>query len=206
MFWGFHKGTKYRVEEIDSKGLAVSVTYKVYDEDGDVTQRTDQSASHTGTLVQQNEIISFNNSAETPITIDIPVIKILQGRDMAEGEFAFVLQPIDINGQTKDPKQIIYNPAGLENQAVEFRFTLDYTTEDALSAPYRDADGNAVFFYVVYEEQGEDADIIYSDLQYIVRVTLTQEGNALIATPQYFLYDGEGPLPSEAQDTAQMLG
>ena len=75
MFWGFHKGTKYLVEEIDSKGLAVSVTYKVYDEDGNVKQtKTDQSASHTGTLMQQNEIISFTNAAENPVSVDIPVI------------------------------------------------------------------------------------------------------------------------------------
>ena len=29
MFWGFKKGTKYKVEEIDSKGLATEVTYSV---------------------------------------------------------------------------------------------------------------------------------------------------------------------------------
>ena len=201
MFWGFQKGTRYKVEEIDSKGLAVSVTYKVYDEDGNVTQTIiDQSASHTGTLGQPNEIISFNNSAETPITIDIPVIKMLRGRDMAEGEFAFILQPIDINGiRDETAKQIAYNPAGLANQEVTFNFTLTYGKEDIADAPYKDNEGNGVYFYVVYEERGEVEGIHYSEQQYIVRVTLTRNENGnLVATPQYYLYNGEGQLPDGA--------
>ena len=206
MFWGFHKGTKYLVEEIDSKGLAVSVTYKVYDEDGNVKQtKTDQSASHTGTLMQQNEIISFTNAAENPVSVDIPVIKILQGRDMAEGEFAFILQPIDIKGiRDETGKQIAYNPAGLANQEVTFNFTLTYGKRDIADAPYKDNEGNGVYFYVVYEEQGEVEGIHYSEQQYIVRVTLTRNENGnLVATKQYYLYNGEGPLPDDATENLQ---
>lgn len=203
MFWGFNKGTKYKVEEIDSKGLAVSVTYKVFDEDGNVTDTIiDQSASHTGTLTQQNEIITFKNSSEIPTAVDIPVIKILRGRDMEEGEFAFVLQPIDINGNRNETaKQITYNPAGLANQEVTFNFTLEYSAEDIADAPYKDNDGNGVYFYVVYEQWGDDTNILYSDQQYIVKVTLSQDANGHpVATPQYYLYDGEGELPDGATD------
>ncbi|MBR2823491.1 MAG: hypothetical protein IKE24_07395 [Clostridia bacterium] len=201
MFWGFNKGTKYKVEEIDSNGLAVSVTYNVYNADGDVIQTiTDQTASHTGTLMQQNEVIIFKNAAEIPVAVKIPVIKVLQGRDMEEGEFAFILQPIDINGIRKETgKQIAYNPAGLANQEVTFNFTLEYDEEDIADAPYKDDEGNGVYFYVVYEEQGEVEGIHYSEQQYIVRVTLTQNENGnLVAIPQYYLYNGEGPLPDDA--------
>ena len=38
MFWGFEKGTRYKVEEIDADGFATTVTYSVYDEDGNVTE------------------------------------------------------------------------------------------------------------------------------------------------------------------------
>ena len=63
MFWGFKKGTKYKVEEIDSKGLATSVTYSVFDADGNVTETiTVNDTEHTGTLTQQNEVILFKNS------------------------------------------------------------------------------------------------------------------------------------------------
>ena len=62
MFWGFQKGTRYKVEEIDSKGLTTSVTYSVYDEDGSVTEMTDASNEHSGSLTQENEVILFTNT------------------------------------------------------------------------------------------------------------------------------------------------
>ena len=66
MLWGFNKGTKYKVEEIDSKGLAASVTYNIYDEDGSVTEvKTDTDDEHSGTLTQENEVIIFTNTRNT---------------------------------------------------------------------------------------------------------------------------------------------
>ncbi|MBR3494710.1 MAG: hypothetical protein IKH38_04715 [Clostridia bacterium] len=131
----------------------------------------------------------------------IPVIKMLRGRDMEAGEFSFVLQPIKTDGTRDDSaKQIILNPAGRANQEVTFNFSLDYSGEVIANAPYHDTEGNAVFYYVVYEESGDATDIIYSDSQYIVKVTLKQEGNGYIATPHYYLYGGEGPIPSEAMN------
>ena len=63
MFWGFQKGTRYKVEEIDSKGLTTSVTYSVYDEDGSVTEmKTDLGNTHTGSLTQENEVLIFKNT------------------------------------------------------------------------------------------------------------------------------------------------
>ena len=63
MFWGFEKGTKYKVEEIDSKGLTTSVTYSVYDEEGTIIETKKVSGkTHTGTLTQENEVIKFTNS------------------------------------------------------------------------------------------------------------------------------------------------
>ncbi len=161
--------------------------------------------------VPHGQVITFrytviNDPLETELPI--PVKKILKGRDMKANEFSFVLQPISIEGVRSAPAQTIYNPAGLENEEVTFNFTLDYSTEDALNAPYNDEDGNAVFYYVVYEEQGNAEGVIYSELQYIVRVTLTQDGDSLVATPRYYPYAGEGPLSDEMkvnlQLTAQM--
>lgn len=124
---------------------------------------------------------------------------------MAEGEFAFILQPIDINGiRDETAKQIAYNPAGLANQEVTFNFTLTYGKRDIADAPYKDNEGNGVYFYVVYEEQGEVEGIHYSEQQYIVRVTLTRNENGnLVATKQYYLYNGEGPLPDDATENLQ---
>ncbi|MBR6954302.1 MAG: hypothetical protein IKH77_04620 [Clostridia bacterium] len=167
----------------------------------DESEGTTETIPDSGYVTHAQASITFRyNVVNTPLEAElpIPVKKTLRGRDMKANEFAFVLQPIDISGERGSALQVINNPAGKENKEVTFNFSLDYDTEGALSAPYRDTDGNAVFFYVVYEEKGSATDIIYSDLQYIVRVTLTQEGNALIATPQYFLYGGSGALPPEA--------
>ena len=63
MFWGFLKGTRYRVEEIDAEGFATSVTYSIFDEDGNVTEtKTDAGTSHSGELTREDELIIFTNS------------------------------------------------------------------------------------------------------------------------------------------------
>ncbi len=49
----------------------------------------------------------------------------------------------------------------------------------------------------MHEEQGEQVSIIYSDIQYIVKITLSmdEDGN-LTAAPEYWLYSGSGDLPA----------
>ena len=132
---------------------------------------------------------------------EVPIQKILKGRNMEANEFAFVIQPIDAAGNRDQAgMQTIYNPAARAYEEVEFTFTLEYTTENIADAPYHEGDGNGVYYYVVYEEQGDSEDIEYSESQYIVKITLQQGENELIATPEYYEYDGEGPLPSYATD------
>ena len=63
MFGGFLKGTKYKVEELDAEGFITSITYTIYDEDGNVTQtNTNLGIEHIGTLTQAEELIIFTNS------------------------------------------------------------------------------------------------------------------------------------------------
>ncbi|MBQ1892062.1 MAG: hypothetical protein II164_06950, partial [Firmicutes bacterium] len=65
MFWGFAKGTKYKVEEIDADGFVTEVTYSVFDEEGNVTEvKTDRDTSHTGELTQENEVVIFKNTKQ----------------------------------------------------------------------------------------------------------------------------------------------
>ena len=62
MFWGFKKGTKYKVEEIDADGFVTSVKYDVFDANGHVVAtNTDAGTSHTGELTQSDEVIVFIN-------------------------------------------------------------------------------------------------------------------------------------------------
>ena len=63
MFGGFLKGTKYKVEELDAEGFITSITYTIYDEEGNVTQtNTNLGIEHIGTLTQAEELIIFTNS------------------------------------------------------------------------------------------------------------------------------------------------
>ena len=134
MFWGFQKGTKYKVEEIDSKGLAVSVTYKVYDADGNVTQTiTNPSASHIGTLTQQNEIISFKNSREeqkgalkltkkvTVNGVEIPATATVEQKKAADGTYIFKVE----SGESITPSVTKY---------------VEITVTDGKAASYKVAD------------------------------------------------------------------
>ena len=98
MFWGFQKGTRYKVEEINSKGLAVSVTYSVFDEEGTVTEIiTDVNTdSHTGTLTQENEVIVFKNAkTEEKGALKLTKLVTVNGKSTsgtaADGEYTFTI-------------------------------------------------------------------------------------------------------------------
>ncbi len=137
----------------------------------------------------------------TPLTATLPlqVKKVLKGRDMKAGEFSFVLQAIDTDGtRIEPPLQTIPNPEGLMDREVTAYFeSLEYSGDSLANAPYHDADGNAVYYYVVYEAHGDNDGMTYSDSQHIVKVTLKQEGDDLFAIPHFYPYSGEGPIPAD---------
>ena len=184
-------GTHYEVEETSMPWAWKQTGIVAKDENGE--EDADQ-------IIYGNkaDYVTITNTALKTTTLPIPVTKVLKGRDMEAGEFAFVLQPIDKDGRRDDSaKQTKYNPE--PGHEVTFDFTLDYCTEDIVEAPYHDTEGNAVFFYVVYEEPGDATGVIYSEAQFIVKVTLTMDDNGdLVATPEYYPYSGTGPLPTGA--------
>ena len=68
MFWGFKKGTKYKVEEIDADGFATSITYSIFDEEGNIIDTiTAPGTSHSGELTQEDEVIVFKNSKHNEV-------------------------------------------------------------------------------------------------------------------------------------------
>ena len=73
--------------------------------------------------------------------------------DHEAGEFFFDLQAIDINGTiSENVIQTIYNEAGEAEKPVTSYFKLNYNWEGIADAPYRDQDGNAVYYYIVSAE------------------------------------------------------
>lgn len=69
MFWDMPVGTKYRVEEIGADGYSKSVTYTIYNADGEAQEvKTDSTDSHVGVLTQPNEVIRFKNTPNGTVT------------------------------------------------------------------------------------------------------------------------------------------
>ena len=149
------------------------------------------------------------------VSVTVSGTKIMKGRSMAEGEFAFTLTPIDLDGHAVDGAEpmIAVCPAGEENQAVAFQFEpLAFDMSDYLNAAYAD-DAGAYFYYVVAEVPGEHADALGYDSQthvaydlnrFLVVVRLSAVEGELTATQSAHAYDGDG-VPAAlrpAQDAA----
>ena len=105
MFWGFDKGTKYRVEEVltDDQGqkFTTTVGYDVFDVDGNVTDhKTENGISHSGELTQEDEIILFTNKKETAgalkLTKEVTVNGAEPGTDadkaLVDGNYTFTIK------------------------------------------------------------------------------------------------------------------
>ena len=144
-------------------------------------------------------IITIPNG-HTPARLTVSASKILNGRDMEQGEFHFSMTPIDETGKPIGPGRMVSCGGGEAGQEVTFSFPeLVFTYEDYLQAAYRDANGNALFYYVVEEfipvntdENGYNngTGIIYDRNRFLVVVTLKLAPGGLRAEKQFYVYDG----------------
>ena len=96
MFWGFLKGTRYKVEELNTDGYAVSVTYSIFDGDGNISQTiTVPGTFHSGTLTQDDEIVIFKNSKHEHGSLKIKKNVTVNGDStdttLADGEYKFTV-------------------------------------------------------------------------------------------------------------------
>ena len=147
-------------------------------------------------------------NGEEPEAVEVTVggVKILNGRDMEEGEFSFTLYQIDADGNRPEDgiSLTTTNAAGAAGEEKAFRFdAIRYTLADYNNAQNRDDEGNAVFFYVVEEEIPEGGiqnNVVYSTSRYLVVVRLAYTDKTLVCTSRYYPYDGTIPpdlLPAE---------
>ena len=141
MFWGFEKGTRYKVEEIEANGLTTSISYKELDENGNVTPVTVSSSSHSGTLTQSTETVVFKNSKSSHGSLKVKKSVTVGGaevteatKNLADGTYTFIVKNED--GDTvATPTITITN--GVSNTAtVSNLLPGDYTvTEDVSQNP-----------------------------------------------------------------------
>ena len=160
MFWGFEKGTRYKVEEIDAGGFATTVTYSVYDEDGNVREvKTETTNKHTGELTQEDETIVFTNKKTSNGSLKLKKLVTVNG-DATEGTLADGTYEFTITGPGAD---------------VEVSKTVTITVTNGVAASAA-VDGEAV-------ELGDDGYVEVTDLEageYTITETAPTNGTSLV--------------------------
>ena len=167
-------------------------TYRVREEIGSESGMTYDSTIYTVTVTVTdngvggfaNEVqisgsgkLAFTNKYVAPATANIRGVKTLNGRDIADGEFTFVLT--DAHGNVVEE---------VTNVGREFAFsTLTFHSEGQ-------------YLYTVTEKKGSDATVIYDETVYHAHITVTmnQAGNALVA-------EVECGVPSDDHTANSML-
>ena len=152
-----------------------------------------------------------NGFAPDPVQIVIAGKKTLLGRHMEAGEFQFIMTPVDVDGVAISQPLTALCAEGEAGQETDFSFdALIYQIADYYNAPYRDANGNALFYYVVEEnipigaQNNVSGAIEYATDRYLVVVTLSFQGGELGVHQAVYIYDGQGvPANLRPADTAQ---
>ena len=143
MFWGFEKGTRYKVEEIfeDEEGneFTTTVSYDVYDDEGKVIEhKTDTSTSHEGALTQDDEVLVFTNTRTETGSLKIKKNVTVNGEATtgteADGDYIFEVK--DAEGTVVATETItITNGASKEVQVDELVPGTYTVSEDTSKLP-----------------------------------------------------------------------
>lgn len=171
-----------------------------------------QAVTADGQIILDHDAeVDFTNTLEAePTETVVSGQKILNGRDMAAGEFTFRLEPLSeeqggagLNGETA---LTATSAAARQGEASEFTFPkLTFTLDDYLQATEYTDEGDAVFYYLVTEDPGTVEDVVYSDAQFLVTVTLhldMEDGYKLTLTQAVSAYTGEEEAPGETATEA----
>ena len=144
-----------------------------------VTYYTDEACTQeiTGTPAFVNDY-STDNEGYTPA-----VDKVLDGRDMADDEFSFVVTDLLGNPVSYGLSK---KAASGEKGVIVFN-EITYTYEQFITATERNAEGDAIFRYIISEIPGNLVNVSYTDARIYLQVTVKDLGNGnLEATGKYF--------------------
>ena len=214
---GLLVGTDFYVEEIRNPGLWKQESKKVSDCDESTLTGTgfaNNPVTADGQIALGKDAqVEITNRKPDPVQTVIRGVKILNGRDMRQGEFTFRMVQINSAGEEIGPAAVTLCQAGGDGEAVPFAFTpgFTFTVQDYLDAE-KASDGSAHFYYVVSEVASDTADesgfdagaqIVYDLNRYLVELVLTYvEDQGILSVEQRItLYDGHG-VPPISPDTA----
>ncbi len=188
----FSEAKTYTYTLTEEKGSDENITYSEASFVIEV-QVTDDNEGQLHAAVQYPEDtpVSFVNTYvkpdPDPIHATISGTKVLEGRELVDGEFTFVLQGTDTE-------------ATAENVGGRFSFQV---------GPFTTAGTHT---YIITEEPGQDANVVYSDARFTVKVTVTETADGqLEAAVEYpdgapaFVNRYEKPAAIPAEVTLQAL-
>ncbi len=130
-----------------------------------------------------NAAFTFTNTysvtpVETRVTDQITATKVLDGRDMAEGEFSFEL----VEGEGKDAKVVATGKNAADGKIT--MSTIEYTKAGTHTYTLREAKGNA-------------GGITYSDAKFTIETTITDNGDGTLKAEHVL----KGTEPAEFKNT-----
>ena len=181
------------------------VTYQP--EDGDAV--TGDTFSRDFDLTGDTEKVTCTNLlSRAPTTVKGK--KTLKGRDLTADEFFFTMTQVDTDGEPLEGGSVRTVSAAANG---EFKFgPISYAYKDYMTARYHDAEGNALYYYIVSENIPEGAvdnikdGIKYTSDRYLVIVTVHYDESTKALTSSWtpYAYDGHGVpghlMPAETAD------
>lgn len=184
----------YTISEVQGNAGGVTYDSSIYKATATVTDNSDGTLSAVWSVTDADgnavDSIVFRNeySYSGTTTVTLGATKALDGREMKEGEFNFLLK--DSDGET------VAEAANSENGAVQFE-------ELSFDTP-------GTYEYTISEEKGDDAAITYDDTVYSVTINVEDSGEGYLTASVDF--GGETPVftntytapeePSQPADTS----
>lgn len=157
---------RYRLAEVDGGLGGVTYDTTVYDvtatvvDNGDGTLGVTWSVSKDGQPLEGKEIVFANSYKAAGTSITFNAAKVLTGRDLKKGEFAFELR--DANGKVL---QTVKNGAPTEGGCAPIAF--DPITYDE----------PGTHDYSIVEVKGDAGGVTYDETVFIYHVVVTDDGN-----------------------------
>ena len=160
--------------EITVEELPAGAHYTVT-ETGELPGWTQDSAAGTeGKVVSDDNVCAIiSNTYKATGVVNFSIRKLLEGRDLKEGEFSFVLQKVDASGAATDVQTAANGTAGTDSIAsVDFEpITLDH---------------EGTLLYSVYEVSSSDPSVICSTEKILIEVPVVdRDGKGNLSVGKY---------------------
>lgn len=172
----------YAISEIPGDRGGVTYDGAVYFATATVTDNQDGTLSVSwtytdadGEAISKDDGIAFKNTYEAaPVPVTLGATKVLDGREMKDGEFTFELT----DGRNADGEQ-----APMPGESQETTVTATNAADGAITFDPITFDKVGTYTYTMREVAGDEEGMTYDDTEYSIVITVTDDGEGnLVAT------------------------